>query len=215
MKALVLCLGVLFCGAVFAAPVVPRTTAQSQAQAQASNQASSASQTGPSTAQQSSTVSNTLNFPSAPATTNTNVHYSGTTQIDTPPAIYAPGLTNSMTETCLGSASGGLAAPGFGVTFGKTMTDEGCERRLDASIMARLNMPEVSFRIMCEQKDVYSASQGTSHPCPNPPEIKVAEEQHPAPIMNSKDIMDPQYTDPYIRQRLGLPPLPKSMEAPQ
>ena len=120
-----------------------------------------------------------------------------------------------MTETCLGSASGGLAAPGFGVTFGKTMTDEGCERRLDASIMARLNMPEVSFRIMCEQKDVYSASQGTSHPCPNPPEIKVAEEQHPAPMMNSKDIMDPQYTDPYIRQRLGLPPLPKSMEAPQ
>lgn len=182
--------------------------------------------TGPSTSSattgnvagtQSSVVSNTLNFPGSPSTTTSNINYhaSGTETIQQAPPVYAPGLTNSLTETCLGSASGGVSTQLFGLTFGKTTADEGCERRLDASIMARLEMKEVAFRIMCEQPDVYSASQGTNHPCPTPPQIKTETKLHPAPVMGASDIVEPQWTDPYIRARLGLPPIPKSMQAPQ
>lgn len=157
--------------------------------------ATSTASTGSSTAQQQNSVgvSNTLNFPAPPPTTNANVNYGGDYTVRSAPTVYAPSLTNSLSETCLGSASGGVSGPGFGVTLGKTTTDEGCERRLNAAIMAKLGMTDISFRIMCESKQVFDASKGSAHPCPGAVVGKVK---------------DPQYTDPIIRERLGLPPLP-------
>jgi hypothetical protein len=64
-------------------------------------------------------------------------------------------------------------------------------------------MKEVAFNIMCEDPRVAKATEGTSTECPSVIAAKKA----------AKD--KPQYTDPIIRARLGLPPLPKSEQAPQ
>jgi len=193
--------------------------AQAADSAQAGSSSNSQSLSG---SQALSSVNNTLNFPGVTSSTNTstandtssvtysggvnsntNVNYSGTQTVKNVPGIYAPNLTNSITETCLGSASGGVAGPGFGISLGKTITDEGCERRLDAAIMAKLGMTEISFNIMCQSKEVAEASKGTNHQCPSVVAEEKATKGHP------------KHTDPIIRRRLGLPPLPESEAAPQ
>jgi hypothetical protein len=48
------------------------------------------------------------------------------------PAIVAPALTTTLSETCMGSTSMGVSAAGFGISLGSTWRDEACVRRLDA-----------------------------------------------------------------------------------
>lgn len=51
---------------------------------------------------------------------------------DAVPAVVAPSLTTTLSETCMGSTSMGVAGAGFGVSFGSTWKDEACVRRLDS-----------------------------------------------------------------------------------
>lgn len=53
-------------------------------------------------------------------------------ELKTVPDVVAPGLVTTMTETCMGSTSAGVAWLGFGITGGTTWVDEGCRDRLDA-----------------------------------------------------------------------------------
>jgi hypothetical protein len=48
------------------------------------------------------------------------------------PAVVAPSLTTTLSETCMGSTSMGIAGAGFGISFGSTWKDEACVRRLDS-----------------------------------------------------------------------------------
>jgi hypothetical protein len=52
------------------------------------------------------------------------------------PGIGAPGLAAS--GSCLGSASGGVAGPGFGVSFGSTTPDLDCRRRETARLLGAM-----------------------------------------------------------------------------
>jgi len=203
--------------AAFAAPVSPpqpRATAMAQSQSASQSQSgalagvnnnltfTSPTQTT-STVNSTGTSANTLTY-GGTITSNVNTNAGGTQTLKNVPPIYAPSLTSSMSEVCLGSASGGVAGPGFGVSLGKTVVDDGCERRLDASVMARLGMKEVAFNIMCEDPRVAKATKGTTNECPS---VK-AEQQKTAAGQH-------KYTDPIIRERLGLPPIPESEQAPQ
>jgi hypothetical protein len=40
------------------------------------------------------------------------------------PAVVAPSLTTTLSETCMGSTSMGIAGAGFGISFGSTWKDE-------------------------------------------------------------------------------------------
>jgi len=51
---------------------------------------------------------------------------------DAVPAVVAPSLTTTLSETCMGSTSMGVAGAGFGISFGSTWKDEACVRRLDS-----------------------------------------------------------------------------------
>lgn len=51
---------------------------------------------------------------------------------DAVPAVVAPSLTTTLSETCMGSTSMGVAGAGFGVSFGSTWKDDACVRRLDS-----------------------------------------------------------------------------------
>lgn len=48
------------------------------------------------------------------------------------PGVIAPSLTTTLSETCMGSTSMGVAGAGFGVSFGSTWKDDACVRRLDS-----------------------------------------------------------------------------------
>jgi hypothetical protein len=51
---------------------------------------------------------------------------------DAVPAVVAPSLTTTLSETCMGSTSMGIAGAGFGISFGSTWKDDACVRRLDS-----------------------------------------------------------------------------------
>ena len=63
-------------------------------------------------------------------------------EIKTVPQVYAPALTTTLTETCMGSSSGGASGMGWGVSLGTSWRDQECVRRLDArEIMQLLGRP--------------------------------------------------------------------------
>ncbi len=73
------------------------------------------------------------------------------------PSMIAPALSTTLTETCLGSASGALAVSGFGLTGGKTYVDSDCVARLNAREMRAIGQLDVAMEILCSRPTVYTA----------------------------------------------------------
>jgi hypothetical protein len=73
------------------------------------------------------------------------------------PTIVAPGLAAAGVESCLGSASIGGAGGGFGLTFGSTVTDRGCNLRLYARTLFALGHRQAATQILCNDPDVARA----------------------------------------------------------
>lgn len=67
------------------------------------------------------------------------------------PGAYAPGLAAAGVETCTSSTSSGISGPGFGISFGGTGVDEGCEARLDARTLAGLGLNRAGVQRLCER----------------------------------------------------------------
>ena len=79
------------------------------------------------------------------------------------PSVIAPSIqTGSLTDSCLGSFSSGIAGAGFGATFGKSYVDEACVRRLHAKFLSTAGQGELAMAIMCEDKFVAEASAALS-----------------------------------------------------
>src|SRR5574337_677504 len=107
-------------------------------------------------------------------------------------SAYAPALAASN-GTCLGSASGGVQAPGFGFSAGSTKLDEGCDRRYNAQELARLGYTAAATALMCQDAGVAKAMETAGTPCKAPAKAATAQADEPS--------------DPYIRRRLGLAPV--------
>jgi len=73
------------------------------------------------------------------------------------PQVIAPALSTTLTETCLGSATGGLAVSGFGLTGGKTFVDQDCVARLNAREMRAIGQLDVAMEILCSRPTVFTA----------------------------------------------------------
>lgn len=113
---------------------------------------------------------------------------------------YAAPLTVSN-GTCLGSASGGLQTVGVGVSFGSTKMDEGCNARYDSLYLNALGLRSAAIARLCQVEANAKAIESTGGVCP-----KGAAVSAPA-ATNDDTAAQAKYTDPIIRQRLGLPPL--------
>jgi len=66
------------------------------------------------------------------------------------PDAIAPGLTTTLTETCMGSTSGGFSVSGLGLSGGTTWTDSACIRRLDARELGAQGAKAASLERLCE-----------------------------------------------------------------
>lgn len=115
--------------------------------------------------------STAITFNSAPppdhTTVDINSNVSGSQTIKNTPAAFAPNLTTTLTETCMGSSSIGAGAPGIGLSFGTTWKDPDCVRRLNARDVRTLG-PEgfaAAKEILCQNEDVREAYRRTGSPC--------------------------------------------------
>lgn len=150
---------------------------QNQHQTQSSN---SVSNTGPST----SNVSDANNA-------------AQTVHIDSAkiPVSTAYAATIAPTAVCMGTSSGGAQGPGLGLSFGTSWTDENCmlleQVRTVAVILQDGNTAE---EMMCGLDSYREARARLHKPCKSAKKVASVEPK-------------PEYTDPIVRSRLGLPPL--------
>lgn len=69
----------------------------------------------------------------------------------------APALTTTLSDTCMGSTSGGLGVSGGGISFGSTWSDEECVRRLHARQLTAWGANNLAMEIMCASPHVVEA----------------------------------------------------------
>ena len=73
------------------------------------------------------------------------------------PSVFAPGLTAAGIESCLGSASMGGSVAGFGISFGSTTEDRGCQLRLYARTLYALGHRRAATQMLCNDAQVMQA----------------------------------------------------------
>ncbi len=78
----------------------------------------------------------------------------------------APTLMSSGSESCLQSISGGVQLVGFGLSSGRYMQDEECNRRRNAVTLSNMGMKIAAVSLMCQNPDVWRAMLMAATPCP-------------------------------------------------
>ncbi|ABR91335.1 Hypothetical protein mma_1597 [Janthinobacterium sp. Marseille] len=94
-----------------------------------------------------------------------NVYYGGTQTIRNVPSMNSAPLTSSN-DTCMGSASGAVAAPGLGISLGKTYVDDNCVMIKNARELWNMGMKGAAMARMCMDKDNREALELTGFVCP-------------------------------------------------
>lgn len=147
------------------------TVGPDSSKSNANSEANSASLSKATGGNASSTASNgAANSQNAQNLTVNNVQPDHTTaDVKSTPNIYAPALTTTLTDTCMGSTSLGGSGMGVGVSIGTTWEDRNCNRRLYAREVASLTGDREAARaILCQDEDVRKAFEAVSRPCPTP-----------------------------------------------
>jgi len=185
------------------------TAASNASGGNATTGASTSSATASPTASNAGNAQNiTFNSPAVPTKT--------TTRVESLPTVYAPALSTTLTETCMGSTSGGISVMGFGGTLGTTWNDSQCVRRLNAREMAQTLGDRAAARaLMCQDKDVAAAYLAVGQDCRQKYEVAVVVPPPapvspvvinvpaaPAPIVQMAPIPNPQviYRDRPVRR---------------
>jgi hypothetical protein len=127
------------------------------------------------------------------------------TGIRNTPSVSGSPLVSSN-DTCMGSASGAVNGPGFGVALGKTYTDENCVMLKNSRELWNMGMKAASLALMCNDSKNRDALELTGFVCPqterdNKARVAAAKPAAPAAVASSTG-----YTgdDPIIRARFGL-----------
>jgi len=120
---------------------------------------------------------------------------SGTSTIKNVPSVNGPPLVSSN-DTCMGSTSGSVNAPGIGVSLGTTWTDQNCKMLKNSRELWNMGMKAAALALMCTDPANREALELTGFKCP----VREAGKQ----VLQADG---ERYTDPIVRARLGLPPL--------
>lgn len=142
--------------------------------------------TGPSTANATTGAATSTNDGN-----EQNITFNSTNpdSIKTVPQVYAPALTTTLSETCMGSSSGGASGLGWGVTLGSSWRDDECVRRLTARELAQtLGDQEAARAVLCGSLDVYDAYERVGRPCPKSPRYKP---EHASLYMPQRVVVQP------------------------
>ena len=175
---------------------------------------------------------NTPGTTSSTVTSNTNV--SGSETIRNVPSMAAPNLTTSN-DTCMGSAGGSVGVAGFGGSFGKTYTDANCITWKSGIGFWNQGLRATSIARECQDTKNREALRATGISCiwqrgqqvpveygadglPVPYETQLAAIKNATGASSNGraavESSSNQPTDPFIRYRLGLPPLAGQENSP-
>lgn len=116
----------------------------------------------------------------SPIQSRSVVEYRGEYDVNTVPPVSAPGLTTTLSETCMGSTSAGAGWVGFGFSFGTTWRDSACVRRLDARQLSSLGYNLGAKELMCDSDAVRDALKRAGKPCFKDLPKEVREQVNPA-----------------------------------
>lgn len=111
------------------------------------------------------------NIFTSPADITSRTRVSGTQTVRSVPSAIAPGLAAAGIETCLGSVSGGGSFVGGGFSFGGTVKDDDCNRRLYARQLYNMGFRQAAAIIQCISPEVNYAMAAAGTPCPVPPNM--------------------------------------------
>jgi hypothetical protein len=94
----------------------------------------------------------------------------------------------------MGSVSGSVNFAGFGASAGTTVVDQNCVMLKNSRELWNMGMKAAALARLCMDTDNKEALEVTGFQCP---------------VMKREQAkqQDEKITDPYVRARLGLPPL--------
>ncbi len=139
--------------------------------------------------------------------TKATVDYGGSYKVKSVPSVLAPSLTATLSDTCMGSASFGLSVVGVGASGGITMVDEACVRRLDSREFRAMGLNDVALALLCQSEANRRAIEDTGRECPATVKQTRSRSNPNSSNGTATASSSYEYTDPIIRQRLGLEPL--------
>ena len=100
-------------------------------------------------------------------TTNTNQYNGAGSASEIPVAsAVAPSLMSGGNDSCLKSTAGGISTLNVGISSGKYIQDEECNRRKDAQMLFTLNMKIAAITRMCQNDKTWLAMFESGTPCP-------------------------------------------------
>lgn len=123
------------------------------------------------------------------------VNYEGSYTIRNVPSVNGPPLTTSN-DTCMGSSSGSVNAPGIGIGIGSTWVDDNCKRLKNSRELWNMGMKGAAMALMCGDPQNREALEITGYVCPQT-------EQEQKRKANGQAAAGPDLNDPIIRARLG------------
>lgn len=101
----------------------------------------------------------------SPAESRQLIEYSGTQTIKNVPSVAGPPLTTSN-DTCMGSTSGGINGPGFGLSIGSTWADGNCKLLKNSRELWNMGMKAAAMALMCTDSANREALELTGFECP-------------------------------------------------
>ena len=91
----------------------------------------------------------------------------GTTTVDrTPSTAASPNVIINNQDVCTTGISGAAQSAWFGISMGKTIRDENCERLKLARSLYCMGMKVASVSLMCQDTRVFQAMEMAGTPCP-------------------------------------------------
>ena len=122
----------------------------------------------PENAQEGDLNSNTqVNGDNVDSSYNTTKNYNGAGSSGMPVnTAISPSLISNGQESCLRSITGGIQLIGVGVSSGKYMQDEECNRRRNSITLSNMGMKVAAVSLMCQNPHVWRAMWMSATPCP-------------------------------------------------
>jgi hypothetical protein len=134
--------------------------------------------------------------------TNSTVHQSfGSQKIKNTPSVNGAPLVSSN-DTCMGSASGSVNGPGFGIGLGKTYTDDNCVMLKNSRELWNMGMKAAAMALMCTDSRNREALEITGFECP---QTTARRERAASTTGSAAAVARQEPTDPIVRKRMGLP----------
>ena len=91
----------------------------------------------------------------------------GTTTVDrTPSTAASPNVIINNQDVCTTGISGAAQSAWFGISVGKTIRDENCERLKLARSLYGMGMKVAAVSLMCQDVRVFQAMEMAGTPCP-------------------------------------------------